>query len=274
MKYFGRKSKLILVSFLLLLYISPMIFISSYASPAILAEPNINKDFSLSSVGLQSVSGWKTGDGNIVGVHSNTHSDDVSYYSLEAITDPVASHGELYVNVSSWPAGYENYQVHIYAVIRGYRQSGSHEADMWFRFGTGGTLIKYYDDFVDTGYAVIDEIFDISSGDFVAGELILSITCNPNWPNENFRIDFDYLYVEVVKWMEVGEAGFILPISWSPEVQFGYDAFFIFLGLIMIPASTMYLVRGGKKGMSTDKLFYGLVIFALGVGFLIGGIMP
>ena len=264
------KSKLILVSFLLLLYIGPMIFISSYASPAILAEPNINKDFSLSSVGLQSVSGWKTGDGNIVGVHSNTHSDDVSYYSLEAIVDPVAAHGELYVNVSSFPAGYENYQVHIYAVIRGYRQSGSHEADMWFRFGTSGTLIEYYDDFVDTGYDVIDEIFDISPSDFVAGELILSITCNPNWPNENFRIDFDYLYVEVLEWMEVGEAELIFTV---PLDETGLDMLLIFLGLIMIPLSTLYLVKGGRSEMSSDKLFYGLIAFVMGWALFLGGIM-
>ena len=80
--------------------------------------------------------------------------------------------------------------------------------------------------------------------------------------------------IEEPEWDEINDAKFILPISWSPEVQFSYDAFFIFLGLIMIPASTMYLARGGRKDMSANKLFFALVILFLGFGFLIGGIMP
>lgn len=81
-------------------------------------------------------------------------------------------------------------------------------------------------------------------------------------------------FIEKREWQEANYAEFILRVKWSPEIQFGYDAIFIFLGLVMIPASTMYLARGGRKAMSTDKLFYGLVIFFLGIGFLIGGILP
>jgi hypothetical protein len=76
------------------------------------------------------------------------------------------------------------------------------------------------------------------------------------------------------EWNTVGIAIFLFDVEWDPAFQFGYDAFFIFLGLIMIPASTMYLVKGGRKEMSMDKVFYGLIIFALGIGFLIGGILP
>ncbi len=75
-------------------------------------------------------------------------------------------------------------------------------------------------------------------------------------------------------WSTINTAEFIFPMGWHPIAQFGYDAFFIFLGLIMIPASTMYLVRGGRKDMSMDKVFYGLIVFAVGLGLLIGGIMP
>jgi len=80
--------------------------------------------------------------------------------------------------------------------------------------------------------------------------------------------------VHWVYWQEFDSIDFYFPVRWSVEIQFGYDAFFIFLGLIMIPVSTMYLVKGGRKEMSTDKLFFGLVIFAVGLGLLIGGIMP
>lgn len=48
----------------------------------------------------------------------------------------------------------------------------------------------------------------------------------------------------------------------------------IFLGLIMIPTSAMYLVRGGRKELSMDKFFFVLVIFFVGWALLIGGIMP
>lgn len=75
-------------------------------------------------------------------------------------------------------------------------------------------------------------------------------------------------------WNEVGVARFIFPIGWDPVFQFGFDAFFIFAGLIMMPLSTMYIVRGGRKEASMDKLFYALIIFVVGLGLFIGGIMP
>lgn len=47
----------------------------------------------------------------------------------------------------------------------------------------------------------------------------------------------------------------------------------VLLGLFMIPASTLYLVKGGKDGMSANKFFYFVVAFMLGWGLLLGGIM-
>ena len=67
---------------------------------------------------------------------------------------------------------------------------------------------------------------------------------------------------------------FVFPVDWHPVAIFGYDAFFVFLGLIMIPFSTMYLVKGGRKELSMDKVFYFLILFMLGWAFFIGGIMP
>jgi len=75
-------------------------------------------------------------------------------------------------------------------------------------------------------------------------------------------------------WQEVGVAEFIFPVGWNPVAQFGYDSFFIFLGLIMIVASTMYLVRGGKDEMSSDKFFYFVILFIMGWALFVGGIMP
>lgn len=50
------------------------------------------------------------------------------------------------------------------------------------------------------------------------------------------------------------------------------NLFLIFLGLAMLPISTVYLVHGGRSGMSMDKIFYGLVVFILGWAFFLGGI--
>jgi len=88
-------------------------------------------------------------------------------------------------------------------------------------------------------------------------------------------VDFDVDYIRFgTEWVSIGSVEFIFDVDWHPVAQFGYDMFFILAGLIMIPASTMYLVRGGRKEMSRDKLFYALIIFFVGLGLLIGGVSP
>jgi hypothetical protein len=54
----------------------------------------------------------------------------------------------------------------------------------------------------------------------------------------------------------------------------GFNTAFIILGLVMIPASALYLVRGGKDAMNGDKLFFGLVVFFMGWALIIGVITP
>ena len=51
------------------------------------------------------------------------------------------------------------------------------------------------------------------------------------------------------------------------------DMFIVFLGMCMIPASTIYFVHGGKENMSMTKVFFFLVAFVIGWALLIGGIM-
>ena len=77
-----------------------------------------------------------------------------------------------------------------------------------------------------------------------------------------------------ITWNQVGQVTFIFHVGWDPVFQFGYDAVFIFAGLILIPLSTIFLVRGGRKDLSMDKTFYFLILFMVGLGLLIGGIMP
>ena len=87
----------------------------------------------------------------------------------------------------------------------------------------------------------------------------------------------DYAEVRFINppvWQELGVAELIFHVGWDPVFQFGYDTFFIFLGLIMIVASTMYLVRGGKDELSSNKFFYFVILFIMGWALFVGGIMP
>jgi len=88
-------------------------------------------------------------------------------------------------------------------------------------------------------------------------------------------VDYASLYaIQVLNWSLNNEADFIIYVGWPIEIQFSLSILPIFLGLIMIPASGLYLVRGGRDAMSMDKLFFVLVVFFVGWALLIGGIMP
>ena len=71
------------------------------------------------------------------------------------------------------------------------------------------------------------------------------------------------------EWVEVGEAELIFSV---PVDETGLDLLLIFLGLCMIPASMLYMVKGGTSEMSTNKFFFGLIVFFLGWGLFLGGI--
>ena len=75
---------------------------------------------------------------------------------------------------------------------------------------------------------------------------------------DNFTIVDSSLYYEVIP------AGAL----------WGLDVSLIILGLCMIPASTLYLAYGIKHDRSDDRLFYGLILFFMGCGLFIGGILP
>ena len=66
---------------------------------------------------------------------------------------------------------------------------------------------------------------------------------------------------------------FIMPIM-SQMQQWTYDTLLIILGLVMIPVSTIYLAYGAKHDRSSNRLFYGLILFFMGCGLFIGGILP
>lgn len=74
-------------------------------------------------------------------------------------------------------------------------------------------------------------------------------------------------------WETVGSAYLYLSV-YDPIILWGIDGIFILAGLIMLPTSTMYLVKGGRSEMSTKKVYIFLILFFVGLGLLIGGIGP
>ena len=79
------------------------------------------------------------------------------------------------------------------------------------------------------------------------------------------------LFIAPPQWYESGKVELLFTV---PLDETGLDMLLIFLGLIMIPLSTLYLVKGGRSEMSSEKLFYGLIAFVIGWALFLGGIMP
>lgn len=81
-------------------------------------------------------------------------------------------------------------------------------------------------------------------------------------------ISFGELTIRVKDWAYVVSAVLAFLVD-----LYTYEWFFILLGLIMIPVSTLYLARGGKDDLSRDKTFLFLIIFLFGWAFFLGGIL-
>ena len=60
----------------------------------------------------------------------------------------------------------------------------------------------------------------------------------------------------------------------TPLDTWGLYTAIMILGLIMIPVSGLYLVKGGRKEASMNKVYYALIIFFVGWALFLGGIMP
>ena len=134
------------------------------------------------------------------------------------------------------------------------------ERSMWTMTTSSGTpeIDFYFDAWL--GYTSNTE------GDFPDGTLT------------DFRIKFtDSANVEAItflspipQWNNVGEAELIFSV---PIDESGLNMMLIFLGLAMIPASVLYLAKGGKSEMSSNKFYYGLIAFVMGWALFLGGIM-
>lgn len=117
--------------------------------------------------------------------------------------------------------------------------------------------------------AVLAWVNDTVSPDFLDGDT-LSLRCHLTY-DEAIYIYVDYAEVGFYygSWVRITSTTVYFGV---PLDTTGLNMLITFLGLFMIPASTLYLVKGGRDGMSSNKVFYFIVAFMLGWGLLLSGI--
>jgi len=72
------------------------------------------------------------------------------------------------------------------------------------------------------------------------------------------------------EWITINDIEVVFYIAYDEK---GLNTFILFLGLCLIPASTLFLVKGGKDDLSQNKVFFFIVMFLIGWGLVIGTIM-
>ncbi|GAH31636.1 unnamed protein product, partial [marine sediment metagenome] len=73
-----------------------------------------------------------------------------------------------------------------------------------------------------------------------------------------------------VAWQDIASAELVFVVAVDTV---GLDMILILGGLILIPCSTLYLVKGRGSEMSSDKFFFFCIAFVMGWALFLGGIM-
>ena len=144
--------------------------------------------------------------------------------------------------------------------------------DTWvtFQITRDGTNSKLYADTILIETASCDP-------DIITTNPIASIMCDDSEQDlySDWLAGRKFITTEPVAvwsiWNTVNIAQFLFSVAFD---MWGMDTALIILGLVMIPTSTIYLAYGAKHDRSSDRLFYGLILFFLGCGLFIGGVMP
>ena len=60
----------------------------------------------------------------------------------------------------------------------------------------------------------------------------------------------------------------------TSDIEYAVGNLLIVGGMIMVAGSGLFLVHGGKEKMNLDRLYYFLLLLAVGLALVIGGVMP
>ena len=123
-------------------------------------------------------------------------------------------------------------------------------SDFWYQYYVGGWVAQQWDETRD----------DLPTGTTTDFRIVIYVS-----------LTFSAIkFVDSHMWQEVGEAIIYFQV---PIDQTGLNWWLIILGMCMVPASTLYLVKGGKDNMSMDKVFYCIVAFMLGWALIFIGVV-
>jgi len=276
-----RRAALVIV-FLLALYIGPVILAPSYMVPARQNGQNMVKDFSSSTYGTPiladagSANGTTGYDTNLDYRYTRTL-DSASYSCYDSVGPSITA---VYLNFTIPDSNnVTNLMIGAYADI----STGTGNISIW-NFSSGSWVYCKnipipYEAYSWCNVTVYDSDYWVSGVAWLRFETSHTTECN-------IAVDYAEVKAYYMMWNTVGiaELWFDTPewniiataiLTFVIELFTGsLDAFIILLGLIMIPASTLYLVKGGRDEMSSDKFFYFIIVFIIGWALLIGGIMP
>jgi len=196
------------------------------------------------------------------GDYTDTHEQDLVFFGG---TDPTDMSVDLWVEFSD-PISEFNYSVYWNSASGGEIHIYDHDASDWVILdgspnGDGGPIAWDND-------TVSNE--DYYNETHVGFRLYCGIV-------DGAAINVDYYHIHTspgYHWVDINELNLYFPISYSSEQVFLGNFAFILLGLVMVPASTIYLVYGGRDKLTQDKFFYFLIAFIIGWAFIIGGVMP
>jgi len=135
--------------------------------------------------------------------------------------------------------------------------------DMYFTEYETGDADSYFTSTIYPVHTTIDDFAIGSYGDY--GISSITFIDNHHWR----VIDTISITFQLPQWHVIDTVSVIFYLVISTGK---IDMWLAIIGMFLIPTSTCYLAYGGRKNFSTDKLFYGLVLFILGWGFLLGGI--
>ena len=197
------------------------------------------------------------------GDYTDTFIKDDSWYSAYDTT-PLFSESVIYLNFSlNEPVTSLNLSSYCISSVQGNIEAWN--STDWEKFGTILTSENWIN-------------VSISADCVIDGVLFLRWrVLNPTAPSL-VKVDLariDYVYVsESFEWREVAEIVFYFSVSISQEALWALNNWYILLGAGLVIGSGVYLVKGGRSELSSDKFFYVMIAFMIGWALIIGGVMP
>ena len=211
------------------------------------------------------------------GTYANTQASDDSYYWLENTIAGATYNAWFKLNFSvDTELVFINFTIE-YSFLELYATTPT--------FESGGISIYNFD--TSSWFAIYNDV-DWHAGDVsreLSGDpayvdtggsvwLCVNLTMTGDAGGDQYGIYVDFAELELgtsLDWNMLSTASLLFEVSFD---EWGYNVALVILGLCMIPGSTLYLAYGIKNDRTSDRLFYGLIIFFMGFGLLIAGITP